>query len=338
MSTLRSLLLYSCLVPLLAGTTTQSAAELPRAERVVARVNGVGIPAQRLADELDKITSRAELPASRIASVEQNIVQRLIERELIRQATEAASIVVDRADIDRGVAKYKARFQNDEAFEAYLQREGLTMSSIRQTVREQRALELLLVRRGVDLHVTRAEAKAFFAENEHAYSEQAGIRASHILVKLPETPTREDRAQAQEKLGRIQERLKRGVPFEQVALEMSEGLGAGKGGDLGFFSKGRMNKAFEDIAFEMEIGEVSAPVRTSSGYHIIKVTDRRTDRKKTFDEIEGQIVKSLENRKFFVARRALMVDLEKAAVIERFVARIPPSAPEVGVPDDEAEP
>jgi len=78
-----------------------------------------------------------------------------------------------------------------------------------------------------------------------------------------------------------------------------------------------MVKEFEDVAFKMKVGEVSEPVKTRFGYHIIKLTDRREDRKKPFEEVKEQIVKSLQNKKFFTERRKLLADLEKAAKIEK---------------------
>lgn len=89
------------------------------------------------------------------------------------------------------------------------------------------------------------------------------VRASHILV--------DDR----EKAENIKEQLDNGKSFEQLAKEASECPSSEKGGDLGFFGKGDMVKPFERKAFSMDIGEVSEPVKTEFGYHIIRKDDEK---------------------------------------------------------------
>ncbi len=310
-----------------ADTTAAAPAERPRITGPVAKVNGVEIPSSVFYEELDKITSRgAQIPADRVARIEQNILKRLIEQELINQAVKEAQVVVPDEDLKKGFEEYKQRFQSEEQFENYLKHGRVTKESIEQRIRERRALELLLEKKG-DMAVTDAEAQDFYGKNERFYTEKAGIRASHILIKLPENPTPEDDKKAMDKVKQAQERLKKGEAFDKVATEMSEGPAANKGGDLGFFSQGRMVKEFEDVAFKMKVNEVSEPVKTRFGYHIIKLMERREDRKKTFEEVKEQIVKSLQNKKFFTERRKLLADLEKNAKIEKFIAEPPPEAP-----------
>ena len=89
------------------------------------------------------------------------------------------------------------------------------------------------------------------------------VRASHILVKTE--------AEANE----ILFDLKRGASFEDMAMKKSLCPSKSKGGDLCFFTRGRMVKEFEDAAFSLQKGELSKPVKTQFGYHIIKVTDQK---------------------------------------------------------------
>ena len=302
-------------------------AERERITGPVAKVNGVEIPSAIFYEELDKITARgAQIPPDRVARIEQNILKRLVEQELINQAVKEAAVEVPEADLQKGFEEYKQRFQSEEQFDNYLKHGRVTKESIEQRIRERRSLELLLEKKG-EMAVTDAEAQDFYTKNERFYTEKAGIRASHILIKLPENATPQDDAKAMEKVKMAQERLKKGEEFEKVATEMSEGPAANKGGDLGFFSQGRMVKEFEDVAFTMKVGALSEPVKTRFGYHIIKLVDRREDRKKPFDEVKDQIVKSLQNKKFFTERRKLLADLEKAAKVEKFIAEPPPEAP-----------
>lgn len=89
------------------------------------------------------------------------------------------------------------------------------------------------------------------------------IRASHILVDT------------KEKAENIKEQIDNGKEFEKLAREASEGPSADNGGDLGYFGKGDMVKPFERKAFDLDVGEVSGPVKTEFGWHIIKKTDER---------------------------------------------------------------
>jgi len=127
------------------------------------------------------------------------------------------------------------------------------------------------------------------------------IHARHILV-----PT-EDEAKA------IEDQLKKGADFATLAKEKSKDPGAADGGDLGYFTKEQMVAEFSDVAFKLDKGQISDPVHTQFGWHIIKVEDKRLKPTPTFDQVKVQ----LEN---YVAHRAQaeMVDnLRKTAQIER---------------------
>jgi peptidyl-prolyl cis-trans isomerase C len=127
------------------------------------------------------------------------------------------------------------------------------------------------------------------------------IHARHILV-----PT-EDEAKA------IEDQLKKGADFATLAKEKSKDPGAADGGDLGYFTKEQMVAEFSDVAFKLDKGQISDPVHTQFGWHIIKVEDKRVKPTPTFDQVKVQ----LEN---YVAHRAQaeMVDnLRKTAQIER---------------------
>jgi peptidyl-prolyl cis-trans isomerase C len=127
------------------------------------------------------------------------------------------------------------------------------------------------------------------------------VHARHILV-----PT-EDEAKA------IEDQLKKGADFAQLAKDKSKDPGASNGGDLGYFTKDQMVPEFAEAAFKLDKGQISDPVHTQFGWHIIKVEDKRIKPTPTFDEVKGQ----LEN---YVAHRAqaeLVSNLRSAAKIER---------------------
>ena len=127
------------------------------------------------------------------------------------------------------------------------------------------------------------------------------VRARHILV-----PT-EDEAKA------ILAQLKKGADFAALAKEKSKDPGASDGGDLGYFTKEQMVPEFAEVAFKLDKGQISDPVKTQFGWHIIKVEDKRMKPTPTFDQVKGQVVAYVEHR----AQAALVEKLRGEATIER---------------------
>lgn len=111
----------------------------------------------------------------------------------------------------------------------------------------------------------------------HSFSEKSPhqIRASHILIKLSYQADKQETAEAMKKIRDIQQKLRDGENFVTLAKEFSECPSSAKGGDLGYFGRGMMVKPFENEAFKLKIGAVSGIVRTSFGFHLIKVTDQK---------------------------------------------------------------
>ncbi len=124
--------------------------------------------------------------------------------------------------------------------------------------------------------VTEADAKKIFDEQIVEVKPQQEVHARHILVATE--------AEAKE----VAERLKKGEDFAVIAKEKSKDTGA-EGGDLGFFTRGQMLKPFEDAAFALDVGQISEPVQTQFGWHIIKVEEKRDQALPTFDQVKAAI-------------------------------------------------
>ncbi len=127
------------------------------------------------------------------------------------------------------------------------------------------------------------------------YSVPASRKASHILIRLEQDATESAVAEASARADALSERLGRGEDFAELAREFSEDPGsAGRGGDLGYFERGVMDKNFEDAVFSMQVGAVSEPVRSSFGFHIIKLTDLKEGGTKPFDEVRDQVLNDFQ--------------------------------------------
>jgi peptidyl-prolyl cis-trans isomerase C len=127
------------------------------------------------------------------------------------------------------------------------------------------------------------------------------VHARHILVAT------EDEAKA------IEAELKKGADFATLAKEKSKDPGAADGGDLGYFTKDQMVPEFAEVAFKLDKGQISEPVHTQFGWHIIKVEDKRIKPTPTFDQVKAQLQTYVAHR----AQAELVDNLRKTATIER---------------------
>ena len=134
------------------------------------------------------------------------------------------------------------------------------------------------------------EIKLFYDDNLDMFTQSKEVRARHILFRLNPDASEEDEKKVREKALSVLERAQGGEDFSKLAKEFSEGPTNDRGGDLGYFPKGRMIKEFEDAAFNLEKGSISNLVRTAFGYHIIKVEDIRDERIKKLEEVRDQIL------------------------------------------------
>jgi peptidyl-prolyl cis-trans isomerase C len=132
--------------------------------------------------------------------------------------------------------------------------------------------------------VTEAEAKKVFEDNIAKVKPEQEIKARHILVET------EDEAKA------VKAELNGGADFAKLAAEKSKDKNA-EGGDLGYFTRGQMLKPFEDAAFALDVGQISDPVKTSFGWHIIEVQEKRDQKLPTFEDVKDPIMSQLVMRK-----------------------------------------
>ena len=141
--------------------------------------------------------------------------------------------------------------------------------------------------------VTDQEIKDHYELNRTGFFEPKQVRARHILFKLSQEANEEKEKRVREMAKLVLEKAREGKDFAALAKEYSEGPSKAKGGDVGFFSEGKMAKPFEDAAFELKKGEISDLVLTRFGYHIIKVEDIKGGRTKSLEEVRDQIKETL---------------------------------------------
>lgn len=136
-----------------------------------------------------------------------------------------------------------------------------------------------------DIAITDKEIEDFYKVHKDHFNTPPTVRASHILV--------EDLEKAQE----IYNKIVNGADFSLEAKENSTCPSKNKGGDLGNFSRGQMVKEFEDAAFSMNVGDISKPIKTEFGYHIIKLTGKNPSKEVSLEDAKDHIIKDIRRQK-----------------------------------------
>jgi len=135
------------------------------------------------------------------------------------------------------------------------------------------------------IDVSEDEALEYYNSNKNLFKSAENVRAKHILID------NEDKAKE------IKEKINNGLSFEDAAREFSTCPSNSQGGDLGTFTRGKMVPEFENAAFELEIGQISEPVKTQFGYHLIQLNEKNEGHDLTFDEAKQDIINKIKYEK-----------------------------------------
>jgi parvulin-like peptidyl-prolyl isomerase len=233
--------------------------------------------------------------------LQSRVIDDLLRKRLITQEIERRRITIPQTDIDDRTEIEFERIlrQNnltEEQAQEILKRQGRTLESFKKELRQ--AVELhLQTERLRDLVVgpiepTDQELSAYLEEHREDYDTPEEVHARHILIRVPEGASEAEIAQAKKQLEDIKKELENGADFAELAKRYSQDPGsAPNGGDLGFFRRGQMFKEFEDAAFSLEPGQVSDPVRTQFGFHLIKVEEKKPAQHPELAQIRERVLK-----------------------------------------------
>jgi len=271
-------------------------------DRVAAVVNNQVIAwsevEQRAAPELARVA--AERDAARRGKLREQVmraaVEQLVGEKLLELEVREFNIEVTDAELE--VALEDVRRQNNvepEQFAQLLAQEGYTPESYKAFMRKHLArLKLVNLKVRSRVKVSEEDLRAEYARFSRMEGEDPEVHARHILVKVDpgaaEAAVKAAAAKAQELAA---EARKAGVDFVELARAKSEGPSASDGGDLGFFKRGMMVPEFDKVAFKLQPGEVSEPVRTRFGFHVIKVEERRAAEVVPFEDVKDQLKEKL---------------------------------------------
>ncbi|HOK62743.1 MAG TPA: peptidylprolyl isomerase [Soehngenia sp.] len=258
------LLLISMTSILLIGCSSSSSDE------VVAEVNDVKITKEEFYDYLVSQNGDDAINAL--------ILDKIIELELKENNIDITQDQID-AEYQKAVESYGDEATMEQALAYY----GYTKDEFLKNIKMNLSIEALIE---PSITITDDEIAAYFEENKDDFNQAEQVKASHILLDTEE--------EAKDVLAKIQS----GESFEDLAKEYSTDTAtAANGGDLGYFGKDEMVEEFSNAAFALNVNEVSEPVKTTYGYHIIKVTDKKEAKAATLEDSKEEIREILKDQK-----------------------------------------
>ncbi len=233
---------------------------------------------QRMQTVISQLKSRGtQLPDRSI--LERQVLERMILEKLQMQFAKETGVQVDDVQLEGALQRIaqQNKFPSLSAFRSKLEKEGIDFAKFREEIRGE-MLTGRLREREVDskLVISEADIEAFLATQETQGNKGEELKLAHILVVVPEQATAVSIRNFQRKADEAMAKLKGGAPFSQVAAGYSDARDALQGGELGWRPTNQLPALFSEPLANMKPGELSPLLRSPSGFHIIKLIDRRS--------------------------------------------------------------
>lgn len=247
-------------------------------DEIIAVVDDDIIVRSELESEIIKIVTQLRQQEQRLpprSVLEKQVLGRLILKKLQLAAAARAGINVSEDIVAQAINNIA---QNNNLslseFRQTLEQGGISFRTFRKGIQEEIIMQRLQdqeVRRRI--RITDQEVDAFIARQASSVGERSAYELQHILIATPEAASPEQMKRARERAESIVTSLRNGAEFADIAITESDGRQALEGGDLGWRKANQLPTLFVDLVINMERGEISDPIRTASGYHIIRLND-----------------------------------------------------------------
>lgn len=292
-------------------------------EPAAARVNGAEISefrleryfAEFLEDQGRAVASIRNPKAYK--QLRQAALDALIDKELLWQEAVKRGVVISDVTVQSQVALTRQAIGGAEVFARKLQDAGFDEAGFAEYTRRELAAQEVFADLTRVAEPDEQQVRAFFEQHRAEMSSPEQIQARHILIKVPQDADAATVEAARLRLEEMRVQIAQGADFASVARSGSEDASASAGGDLGYFARGRMMPAFEAAAFALKPGQVSEPVRTPVGWHLIYLQNHQEATDVTEEQGLATVRVYLARQQKAQVRRDVLAQLRSSNRIER---------------------
>ena len=288
-------------------------------DRIIAVVNEDVIMQSELEAKMRTVRGQIEQQGSQVpppSIFERQVLDNLVQSRIQLQLASRSGIKVDDETLNRTIGNIAAENQVSlTQFREILEQDGYSYEQFREDIRNQITLTQLRKRQVESrIVVTEREIDNFLVNQEFQGTSQTEIRLSHILLSLPEAATDDEIEQVRQVAAKVREDLLAGADFAETASTVSDGGNASNGGDLGWRKTEDIPSLFADYIPEMKNGDISELIQSPSGFHIIKISDIKSD--------EENIVVQTLARHILIKPDQLITSQQAKAKLEQLKSRI----------------
>ena len=254
------------------------------------------------ADVVSQVQALLEDPERPVANsadaskIQEEVLQRLIEQQLMLQEAKRSSIDVPGTEVAARLDELRGRFPSDEAFHQWREESGFSEERLKSRLRDQ-----LLVQRVIDVKIrsviTVSPQEVATEIDAHPELSKPGdrIQALHILVRVNEKRTEAD---AKQLIDDIHGQLVRGADFAALAQRYSEDPHGEEGGAMGWVAQGELLPELDTVLFQLTAGQLSEPIQTRLGFHLLKAAERKLASSLSISDANHTIYQRLFQQKF----------------------------------------
>lgn len=232
----------------------------------------------------------------KMEGLKKDILRQMIEDKLVLSRAKELALTVTDEEINEKLEEAEKSFPKEKDFYEVLDAQGITVANLKDRYRDQ-----IMMRKVVDLEVRSkvsvlpSEIRKYYEQDSDKFKQDEKYKIRHILIKADDKVSM---AMAKVEIERIYDKLKRGDDFAEIAKIYSQGTDRDEGGDKGYIARGEMLDELDEIIFSLKKGEISKPIKSKIGYHIVKVEDIKPARILTLEDVQEDIKKMLFQKKF----------------------------------------